>query len=190
MIDYKKNTDLNLGIGIREASGHCAVIGLGLGKAALNMAGMEMVKSVIVLERDVTIIEKFNRSELFTNISGEIKNKINIQNTDASDWIPERTIDFLYMDKTGSIPASNIIEQVKKIQYSVLSENVYICGQEQIIYKAMEKEGRLDLLSDSAAIKEFAYGMFGLPLVVPENVDYGDIIRSVMDNLNMHYSTS
>lgn len=170
--------------GIRAAEGHSVVMGLGMGWVAINMALKREVKSVTVIELDPDVIELFYKSGALDSLIPEVQNKIKIINTNAMEWIPETTINFLYTDIWLKFAEPQTIRQVKEMQHNIQAEKIYIWGQEIFIYNALKQEGRLDLLDDTKGIQEFSYGMFSLPIAVPEDIDYGQIIRQVMENRN------
>lgn len=168
--------------GIRAAAGNCVIMGLGMGWVAINMALKKEVDSVTVIELDPDVIDLFYTSGALDGLNREIIDKIEIINTDAMNWIPGKPVHLLYADIWLKFAEPQTINQVQEMQKNIKANLVYIWGQEIIIHRAMVKEGNLDLLDDSKDIKDFCSKNFDLPMEVPADINYGQIIRQVMEN--------
>jgi len=120
------------------ACGHTVIMGLGLGFSALNIAMNNNVKKVSVIENDKDIIMLFNKSIISYDIPKIVMDKISIIHSDAFDWKPSGSVEFLYIDIWLEINNPNALSQVKLIQKNILAKEVFFWGQEVLISSRSE----------------------------------------------------
>jgi hypothetical protein len=171
-------------IGCRHASGHTVVMGLGMGWVAANVALHPNVTKVTVVEIDTDVIELFSHSGALDSLSDEARGRLDVVNADAMEWLPqaEHEVDLLLADIWLRQAEPQIIDQVRQMQANVQAKKIYFWGQEIAIHKAAKT-----LLDEKAplttqVVRHAIDDVIGLPLLVPPDTDYAQLITQVMQN--------
>jgi isopentenyl phosphate kinase len=169
-------------IGCRNSFGHTVIGGLGLGWNAVNAALRSETTKVTVLEIDEKVISLINELNVFGQIEPEYKNKINICHTDALKWQPAEKVDFLFVDIWAKHAEATTLGHVRQMQQNINAKSIYFWGQEITIYTEAKK-----LYPDmehitSEMVKQTIEKSIKLPLLVPENIDYAQLINNVIAN--------
>lgn len=168
-------------LGCIYANGHTVVMGLGLGWIAANMALNEKVSKVTVIEKDPSVIELFEKSGALNSMPAGAVEKINIVCADAMTWIPEdnEKVDFLYADIWLKLAQDSCINDVKQMQKNVNAETVYFWGQEIAVFNAKKKYSKE---FENVLLKDAVAQFIGLPLLIPHDFDYDEMIENVIKN--------
>jgi hypothetical protein len=166
-------------LGCRYARGHSSVMGLGMGWVAVNMALNPKVKRVTVIERDPEVIELFRYSRALDGLTGAITNKINIVLADALEWLPDEPVDFLYADIWRCLEEPQTLDEVRRMQANVQADLIYYWGQELTIH-ALADKGCADAVEWQEAVRRCVTDTIGLPLLLPEDFDYPEMIATVV----------
>ena len=156
-------------IGVDCASGHVAVLGLGLGWSAALCALKQEVEEVTVVERDSSLIALHEGLDLFGRLPGGAGAKVRIVEADAFDWRPDRAVDLLAPDIWLPLVGGDRVEEVRRMQANVAAERVYFWGQELEIARHGVAAGRLRL--DDGEIADTVREL-GLPLAGLDSPDY------------------
>ncbi len=166
-------------LGCRYAWGHTAVMGLGMGWVAINIALNPAVRKVTVIERDPEVIDLFDYSEALGGLAAEIAAKIRIVRADALEWIPEETVDFLYADIWRCLEEPLTLDDVRRMQANVVAEQIYFWGQELTIHALADTPagGGADW---NDAVRRCVAEKIALPLLMPEDLDYPEMIATVV----------
>ncbi len=171
-------------LGYRYAFGNMVIMGLGMGWIAANSALNPDVTKVIVVERDPDVISLFYDSGAFESLPAAAKPKMEIVQADALQWCPEagQGVDFLYADIWLHLAEPQALDQVRQMQDNIQAERVYFWGQELAIYAAIaqlseDKEAITDHL-----IQRAINDVIHLPLLIPHDRDYAQMIRQVIRN--------
>lgn len=169
-------------LGCRYAVGHTAVMGLGMGWVAVNMALNPAVTLVTVVERDPEVIELFAQSGALDGLSAEIADKIRIVRADALEWKPDKPVDFLYADIWRCLEEPQTLDDVRRMQANVGTGSIYFWGQELAIHTLAEK-GAAAWSGDPEwkdVLRHTVSEIINLPLLIPDDFDYGDMIKTVV----------
>ncbi len=166
-------------LGCRYAFGHTAVMGLGMGWVAINIALNPAVRKVTVIERDPEVIDLFDCSGALGGLAAEITAKIRIVRADALEWIPEETVDFLYADIWRCLEEPLTLDDVRRMQANVVAEQIYFWGQELTIHALADTPagGGADW---NDAVRRCVAEKIALPLLMPEDLDYPEMIATVV----------
>jgi hypothetical protein len=182
-------------LGFQYAVGDMVVMGLGMGWITANAALNPKVTSVTVVERDPDVIKLFYESGAFESIPLPAQNKITIVKADALEWHPDpaRIIDFLYADIWLHLAEPETYDQVTQMQRNVQAKQIYFWGQELTIYAAVAKISNGEDTITDELIQRARSDTLNLPLLIPPNRDYGQMIEQVIKNrierqLSGHYS--
>jgi hypothetical protein len=171
-------------IGVRGACGSVVVMGLGMGWIAANTALNPQVRRVAVVERDPRVIKLFQDTGAYDSIPTAAAQKIEIIEGDALLWRPgaREKVDFLYADIWLRLAEPGTLRQVRRMQANVQAGKIYYWGQEIAIYSAARRfvAGGSKITSDAVgrAVKE----VIDLPLLVPDGIDYANMIDRVIRN--------
>lgn len=169
-------------LGCRYAFGHTAVMGLGMGWVAVNIAINPAVRKVTVIERDPEVIELFQLSRVLDGLDAEIISKISIVRDDALEWVPEEAVDFLYADIWRCLEEPQTLDDVRRMQSNVGAGSIYFWGQELAIHTLAAKrpEGGADNREWAKAVRHCVADIIRLPLLLPDNFDYPGMIAEVV----------
>ena len=174
-------------IGIDSASGHVAILGLGMGWAAAATALRPEVSAVTVVERDVDLIALHGELDLFGRLPDGCGGKVRIVQADAFEWRPDSPVDLLMPDIWLQLVAGDRIADVRRMQANVGARHIYFWGQELEIARHSVAAGRPRL--DDDAIRA-TVDSFGLPLIGPGSPDYASRLRAAAEQwMNDHWLT-
>lgn len=169
-------------LGCLYASGHTVVMGLGMGWVAINMALNPAVKRVSVIERDPEVIDLFGQSRALDGLASSIAKKIRIIQADALEWRPDETVDFLYADIWRCLDEPQTLDDVRRMQANVQAAAIYFWGQELVIHALAEK-GVAAWSADpewKEVLRHTVSEIINLPLLIPDDFDYGGMIKTVV----------
>jgi hypothetical protein len=171
-------------IGCRHAQGHTAVMGLGMGWVAANMALHPNVTKVTVVEVDTDVIDLFHHSGALDSIPHEARDKLDIVNADATEWQPDTVgeVDLLHADIWLRLAEPQALEQVRQMQSNVQAKRIYYWGQEIAIYKAARTFLDDDAPLTPQAVRQAIDEVIGLPLLAPPDADYAQLITQAIQN--------
>jgi hypothetical protein len=169
-------------LGCRHAHGHTAVMGLGMGWAAVNIALNPAVRRVSVIERDPEVISLFAQSKVLQGVSVEIADKIRIIEADALEWHPGEAVDFLYADIWRTLEEPQTLDDVRRMQANVAAESIYFWGQELCInaLAGQTPQSGADAAQWKEAVRRCIDDRIALPLLWPAGLDYPDLINNVV----------
>ncbi|PWC87836.1 hypothetical protein TSH100_09575 [Azospirillum sp. TSH100] len=159
-------------IGVRAATGHTVVMGMGMGWATVNAALRPEVTKVTLLELDPDVIEVNRRIGLFDQLPAEIVAKIDIVNGDALAYCGDEPADTLMTDIWLPINGDERMAQSRIMARNTRAARVYVWGQELAIARRARALG-LELTEETVAR---IVAEFDLPLIGPERSDYPDLI--------------
>lgn len=166
-------------LGCLYANGHTVVMGLGMGWVAVNMALNPGVKRVSVIESDPEVIALFNQSGALDGLPAPITEKIRIILADALEWQPDEPVDFLYADIWRCLEEPQTLDDVRRMQANVKASTIYFWGQELTIH-TLAGEKCSDSSTWDVAVKRCVAEKIALPLLLPEEVDYPQMIATVV----------
>jgi hypothetical protein len=164
--------------GIDCASGHVAVLGLGLGWSAALCALKGEVETVTVVERDSELIALHEELGLLDRLPGGAGAKVRIVEGDAFSWRPDGEVDLLMADIWLPIVGGDRVAEVRRMQANVGAESVYFWGQELEIARHWGAAGRARL--DDCEIAETAREL-GLPLAGLDSPGYAARLNSAVE---------
>lgn len=164
-------------IGVRAATGHTVVMGMGMGWAAVNAALRPDVTRVTVVELDPDVIEVNRRVGLFDQLPAEAVAKITIVNADALEFRTDEPADVLMTDIWLSINGDERMEQSRIMARNTGARRVYVWGQELVIAR---RARALGLELNEATVARIV-AEFELPLIGPELSDYPSLIGRAAD---------
>ena len=168
-------------LGVKYSYGHVVIMGLGLGWVAANAALNPRVTQITVIELDPMVIDMINASGSLNGLPEDIRNKITIINEDALKWTSDTKVDFLYVDIWRTLNEDSVISDVKAMQENLHADVIYYWGQELTIYhEIMNSESGDEITYEG--IEEVINNRFKLPLLIPKDFDYPDMIRKVIEN--------
>ena len=148
-------------IGVRHASGHVLVFGLGMGWAACACAVLPDVTAVTVVERDADVLALHEKLDLFAQLPAEARAKLTIVPGDAYDYRPRQPVDLLMPDIWLPLANDGRVDEVRRMQANVGARAVYFWGQELEIARHLAAAGREpDEAGVAATVADF-----GLPLI-------------------------
>jgi hypothetical protein len=155
-------------IGVRLASGHVVIFGLGMGWSVAATALRDEVVSVTAVDRDRDVLALHHELDVFSQLPDAARRKIRVVEGDAYAWRPDGPVDLLMPDIWLPLVSDGRVEEVRRMQANVQAKAVYFWGQEMEIARHAVAAGRS---LDAAGIAETIAG-FGLPLIGPELPDY------------------
>ncbi|MCP1609295.1 hypothetical protein J2848_000942 [Azospirillum lipoferum] len=164
-------------IGVRAATGHTVVMGMGMGWATVNAALRPEVTRVTLVELDPDVIEVNRRIGLFDQLPAEVVAKIDIVNGDALDYRSDEPADTLMTDIWLPINGDERMEQSRVMARNTGARRVYVWGQELAIARRARALG-LELTHGTVAR---IVAEFDLPLIGPERPDYPALIARAAD---------
>lgn len=161
-------------IGIRHASGHVLIYGMGMGWCAVNCALLPDVTRVTVVELDPDILELHRELDLGAQLPEAARAKLHVIQGDAYEYVPDRPVDLLMPDIWLPLMNDTRVDEVRRMQEKVKAARVYFWGQELELARHAVAAGRT---LDDAGIAATAAD-FGLPLLGPELPDYAAKLRA------------
>ena len=161
--------------------GHVVIMGLGLGWVAANAALNPKVTKVTVVELDTLVIDMINTSGSLNGLPDDIKNKITIVHEDALKWKSDIKVDFLYVDIWRTLNEESVMSDVSIMQNNLHADVIYYWGQELTIYNEIIKADADNQITYDS-IEEVVNSAFKLPLLIPKEFDYPEMIRKVIEN--------
>ncbi len=153
-------------IGIAAARGHTAVLGLGMGWCAANVALNPAVTRVTVVERDPAVIALIADLGIFGQLPDAARAKITVVEADAFDWRPDTPVDSLQADIWAGMVEPQKWDDVRRLHDAIAPASLYFWGQEMELWRlACRHAGRTPETLSRAALDELVAGT-GLPLVM------------------------
>ena len=159
-------------IGVRAATGHTVVMGMGMGWAAVNAALRPEVTRVTVVELDPDVIEVNRSVGLFDQLPAEAVAKISVVNADALEFRTDEPADTLMTDIWLPINGDERMEQSRIMARNTGARRVYVWGQELVIARRARSLG-LELTDGTVAR---IVAELDLPLIGPELPGYPSLI--------------
>jgi hypothetical protein len=157
-------------IGVRCASGHVVVFGLGMGWAAMACASLPAVTAVTVVEKDPDVRTLHDKLDLFAQLPATARAKLTVVAGDAYDYRPERPADLLMPDIWLPLVNDGRLDEVRRMQANVGARAIYFWGQEMEIARHLAAAERApDEAGVAATVADF-----DLPLIGPGYPDYAD----------------
>ena len=166
----------------RYARGHTAVMGMGLGWISLNVALNPAVTRVTVVERDPQMLAFFQTLGVLTQVAPEIQSKIHLVEADALMWVPDEPVDFLYADIWRDLGEANALADVRAMQRQVQAQTVYYWGQELRLYLEYRRRFGAQAPLERPRLEACAAADLGLPLLLPWDLDYPELIQKAVEN--------
>lgn len=164
-------------IGVRAATGHTVVMGMGMGWAAVNAALRPEVTRVTVVELDPDVIEVNRRIGLFAQLPADAVAKIVLVNADALEFRTQEPADTLMTDIWLPINGDERMEQSRVMARNTGARRVYVWGQELAIARRARTLG-VELTGETVTR---IVAEFDLPLIGPERPDYPTLIARAAD---------
>ena len=161
-------------LGIRHASGHVLIYGMGMGWCAVNCALRPTVSKVTVVELDPDILELHRELDLASQLPAEARAKLHIRQGDAYQFVPDSKVDLLMPDIWLPLMNDGRVAEVQAMQARVGAGQVYFWGQELELARHGVAAGHA---LDDAGLLATAAGM-GLPLIGPGLPDYAAKVRA------------
>ena len=159
-------------LGIASAHGHTAVLGLGMGWCAANVALRDDVERVTIVERDPDIVALVAALGVFEQLPEAARAKIEIVPADALAWRPDKPVDSLQIDIWAPLVAPDRWDEVRRIQDNVGAASLYFWGQELELWRLACRARRgVPHALEEGELVELA-GSTGLPLVLDRSEDY------------------
>jgi hypothetical protein len=166
-------------IGLSGAYGHTAVLGLGMGWLAANVALRPEVERVSVVERDPEIIQLAEASGVFEELPEHARQKLSVIRADALDWVPSTPVDSLQADIWLSLSEDGKLSAVRRMQDNVGAQRIYFWGQELEIWRhACRRAGGAPEALDWETLRDIVAGDLQLPLLLPAGPDYPEKIAA------------
>ena len=163
-------------IGVRHATGHVVVMGLGMGWAAANSALHPAVTRITVVEFDPEVIEAVAHCRVIEQLPPEAAAKITILRGDAYNYRPDIPVDTLMADIWLPLFGADRDAEVRRMHANTGGARVYFWGQEMVIADRARKAG-LPLTAET--VNAIVAGM-GLPLIGPAEVPgYAALVAEV-----------
>lgn len=159
-------------IGIRAAHGHTAVLGLGMGWVAANVALQDEVTHVTVVERDPDVIAFVAAQNVFDQVPHQVRAKIDIVQSDALEWRPAAAIDVLHADIWQRLIDPHKLDDVRRMQANIGAQQIYFWGQEAEIWRAACRRNPTHPALNTALLVDIVAREIKLPLVLPNRPDY------------------
>lgn len=149
-------------IGIRAATGHVLIFGLGMGWAAAACAARPAVEVVTVVERDPDVIELHRELGIFSQLPSDARTKVRVVEGDAFAYRPDRAVDLMMPDIWLPIVSDGRVDEVRRMQANVAAAAIYFWGQELEIARHAVAAGRsLDHDGIAATVREFGFPLAG-----------------------------
>jgi hypothetical protein len=159
-------------IGIAAAHGRTAVLGLGMGWAAANIALNPAVERVTVVEHDPDIVALVDALGIFAHLPDTARRKIDIVVDDALTWRPDTPVDSLQADIWLRVVEPQKWNDVRRLCDNIRPASLYFWGQEMELWRlACRAAGAVpDVLT--ADMLHAALANSGVPLITAIDPDY------------------
>ncbi|HEY0302566.1 MAG TPA: hypothetical protein VGC36_14570 [Rhizomicrobium sp.] len=158
-------------IGLDAARGHTAVLGLGMGWLAANVALRDEVRRLTVVEHDPRIIALITEQGVFEQLPREARDKIEIVEADANAWRPAAPVDVLLADIWATTYGEERVRDVRRMQDNVGAAALHFWGQEVHIWQAACRRASPPAL-DWPLLRAIVAEDLRLPLILPDWPDY------------------
>jgi len=168
--------------GCVSARGHTAIMGLGLGWIALNVALNPAVKRVTVVEHDLDVINLFTATGVLQQVPSGIGAKIGIIHADALKWQPPESVDFLFADIWRTLVEPGVLADVRSMQAHVQAGSIYFWGQELILYTVFQRLSGAHKPLTREGLRQCIEREIRLPLILPGDDAYLDRIAAAVEN--------
>lgn len=122
-------------IGIAAARGHTAVLGLGMGWCAANVALNPAVERVTVVERDPEILALVEALGVFAQLPAPARAKIELVRGDALRWRPDGAVDSLQADVWARFVEPRKWDEIRRMQDNIGAAGLYFWGQELELWR-------------------------------------------------------
>lgn len=165
-------------LGCLAAAGHVVIMGMGMGWAAANTALQPAVTRVTVVERDPAVLAIIAELDIFGQLPPEAAAKIEIVEADALTYRAAAPVDLLMPDIWLPLVSDGRIEEVRAMAENCRPDRIYFWGQEMEIARHARAQG---LVLDAAGVARTVAG-FGLPLLIPDGVDYPALVAAAAGN--------
>jgi hypothetical protein len=150
-------------IGVRHATGHVLIFGLGMGWAAAACACLPAVEAVTVVEKDADVLALHERLDLFAQLPAEARAKLAVVAGDAFAYRPQAPVDLLMPDIWLPLVHDGRIDEVRRMQDNVAAKAIYFWGQELEIARHLAAAGRMpDDAGVAATVAELGLPLIGL----------------------------
>lgn len=166
----------------RYARGHTAVMGLGLGWIALNVALNPAVTRVTVVECDPQMLVFFQALGVLAQVAPDVQTKIHLVEADALTWLPDEPVDFLYADIWRDLAEPQALADVRAMQRQVQAETIYYWGQELRLYLEYRRRFGDQAPLERQRLEACVAADLGLPLLLPWDLDYAELIQKAVEN--------
>jgi len=151
-------------IGIASASGHTAVLGLGLGWCAANVALRPEVERVTVVERDPEIVALVEALGVFGQLPEGARAKIEVVAGEALLWRPGEPVDSVQADIWAKFVEPQKWDDVRRMHDNIGARSLYFWGQELELWRlACRARGRVPEEFGADELEALVRGT-GLPL--------------------------
>lgn len=160
-------------LGCLAATGHVVVMGMGMGWAVANTALNPAVTRVTVVEYDPAVLEIIRELGVLEQLPPEARAKIHIVQGNAYQYRPDQPVDLLMPDIWLPLMNDTRLAEVGQMAANCQPKQIYFWGQEMEIARHARARG---ITLDDAGVRQVIDG-FGLPLLVPEGVDYPTLIQ-------------
>ncbi|HEY4115094.1 MAG TPA: hypothetical protein VGM17_13655 [Rhizomicrobium sp.] len=164
--------------GIRAAHGHTAVLGLGMGWVAANVALRPKVTQVTIIERDADVVAFVTSQAVFEQLPREARSKIDIVEADALQWQPNGAVDVVHADIWQPLIEPRKLDDVRRMHANIGARQIYFWGQETEIWRAACRRSANHHELDSALLADIVADQLRLPLILSERPDYAGRIRA------------
>jgi hypothetical protein len=161
-------------IGIAAARGHTAVLGLGMGWAAANIALNPAVTRVTVVERDPSVIALIHDLGVFEQLPDAARDKVTIVNADAFDWRPDTPVDSLQADIWAKIVEPRKWDDIRRLHATIGAASLYFWGQEMELWRLACRAAGCSPDGLTRAALDDLVTTTGLPLVMSDAADLGE----------------
>ncbi|MFV3074662.1 hypothetical protein [Niveispirillum fermenti] len=159
-------------LGCLHAHGHVVIMGMGMGWCTAATAMNPAVTTVTTVELDPAVLELIAELGVLDQLPPDARAKIRTVNANAHDYVPDRPVDLLMPDIWQPLMNDGRVEEVQAMTANCKAPLVYFWGQELEIARHARLWGYpLDRDGVRATVARF-----GLPLLLPDDVDYPDLI--------------
>jgi len=169
-------------IGCKYAFGNTVIMGLGMGWVTINAAFNPEVSKVTVIELDKNVIELIRETKIFNSLPQNILDKINIVNDNALLWKSKEKVDFLYADIWLNLNEPQVLEEVFQMQKNLNAEKIYYWGQEFALYNLYYKKYSESENISLNKLQDIVENKIKLPLLLPDDINYSELMRNVIAN--------
>jgi hypothetical protein len=163
-------------ISIRGARGHSAVLGLGTGWVAANVALQREVHRVTVVERDPELVELVRALGIFDQLPADARGKIDVICADALEWHPAGRVDTLHADIWPGLIEDKKLSEVRRMQDNIGATAVHFWGQEAEIWRAACRRTEGAAALDWPMLRRVVAEDIALPLMLSDSDDYPRMI--------------